>query len=75
MATSERNGILLVALGRWWDRVVQGAAAKGIVLWKSNYPLLLSQTVINHIFWKVELTFSSHTQAWLMQELMNYQIT
>lgn len=32
MATSERNGILLVAL------------------WKSNYPLLLSQTVINHIF-------------------------
>lgn len=50
MATSERNGILLVALGRWWDRVVQGAAAKGIVLWKSNNPLLLSQTVINHIF-------------------------
>lgn len=50
MATSERNGILLVALGRWWDRVVQGAAAKGIVLWKSNYPLLLSQTVINQIF-------------------------
>lgn len=50
MATSERNGILLVALGRWWDRVVQGAAVKGIVLWKSNYPLLLSQTVINHIF-------------------------
>ena len=40
-------------------------------------PLLLNHefTVVNHIFWKAEFNFTSHTQAWLLPGLLNQEIT
>lgn len=44
---------------------------------KKKQKLILNHylNVINRIFWKVEFSFSSNTQAWLLPNLLNQEIT
>ena len=44
---------------------------------KSNCPALLNHqlTVIDLTSWKAKFNFISHTQAWLLPDLLNHEIT
>lgn len=66
-------------LSRSYKRETKAATAVQIYLTlceKVIAPLINYElTIIKHIYWNIELNFSSHTEAWLLPHTLNQEIT